>query len=153
MFEFCVLLLFQICLASQISFHVRYLDKKVCESIENPVLLGGKYLYRDLLDLAIFLQKIEQTMKDGDRKGDRQAMDIIEEGGLMLPNITQDNAKIMEAFNWTLAQAEELKKKTIDVAGRWHSILKTLNRPPFFPVDYDIDSEKFVQGQAQNLTA
>lgn len=145
-------MLFQICLTSEISFHVRYLDNKICESIENPVLLGGKYLYRDLLDLTIFLQRIEHTMKDNDLKGDRQAMDIIEEGGIRLPNITQDNAKIMEAFNWTLAQAEELRIKTVKVASIWHSILKTLNRKPFFPVDYDIDSEKFVQGEAQNIT-
>lgn len=145
--KYCTLVLLQFCLANDISFYVRYLDKKICESIENPTLLGGKYLYRDLLDLAVFLQRIEHTMKDDDKKGDRMALDIVEEGGLRLPNVTQDDAEIMESFNWTLTQAEELKRKTVDVASKWIRILKIMKRPPSYPVDYDMDSNKFVNSQ------
>uniref|UniRef100_A0A1B6JH48 Uncharacterized protein n=1 Tax=Homalodisca liturata TaxID=320908 RepID=A0A1B6JH48_9HEMI len=151
-FRLCLLFLCQFCIGSDLSFHVRYLDKKICESIENPVLLGGKYLYRDLLDLVIFLQEIEHKMKDGNRDGDRETMSIIEEGGLHLPNITQNDERLMEAFNWTQDQVDELRMKTQDIAGRWHNMLHILKRQPLYPVDYDIDSDKFLQNPRVNTT-
>jgi hypothetical protein len=137
-------LFLQLCLASQTSFYVRYLDKKLCDGIEKPVLRGGKYLYRDLMDIAIFLQRIEQAMKDDDRKGDMKAKEIIKEGGIRFPNITQNDEKIMDAFNWTKEEAQEFKTKTKEIGQVWFNIVKGLDRKPLYPVDYDLESERFV---------